>query len=170
MMVRGMERWVLWLNPVINGDWNSCGVWRWSPGSIIKGGISGFLPIQGSSSDRKSAGASKFILAPLKNSHLWCFKEYTKCVVVQAIYISLFMGGAKNSRYSARLHISSAQNPVSSWEKFKFECRVQFEAAIRKRQPFFLGGGGESVETGIRERETETPKAAKRLCESCWSD
>ena len=37
--------------------------------------ISGFLPIQGSSSGRKSAGHPNSFLVPLKNSHLWSFKR-----------------------------------------------------------------------------------------------
>ena len=41
----------------------------------VRDRISGFLPIQGSSSEWKSAGHPKSFLVPLKNSHLWSFKR-----------------------------------------------------------------------------------------------
>ena len=40
----------------------------------VRDRISEFLPIQGSSSERKSAGHPNSFLVPLKNSHLWSFK------------------------------------------------------------------------------------------------
>ena len=68
-MVQGVERWVHWLNPVINGLWNSCVVWRQSPDSGSETKISGFFRLKWYLSGQNAVGHQNSFLVPLKNCH-----------------------------------------------------------------------------------------------------
>ena len=68
---------------------------------------------------------------------------------IQAIYISLFIGGAKSCRYSTLFHISSLQR---DWQSVRREVRsISSKPRLEKEK-----------------QKCQMPR--KRLCESCWID
>ena len=72
-------------------------------------------------------------------------------MVVQAIYISLFIGRAKSCQYSALLHISSS-------------VRSESNAAVRERPTLFRQSETNIISAGktdILSSQTEMPNAAK---------
>ena len=113
-------------------------------------------------------------LVPLKKTAICgVLKDYTKYGVVQAIYISLFIGVAKNCRYPALLHISSRQRDSSS--EFSAECGVKSSvrghdwketdifSAVRDRHLFGKKTAESGGKTDILSDQIEMPNAAKRL-------
>ena len=119
-MVRGVERWVHWLNPVIKGEWNL-------------GRSEDKVQVQSPRQDKwissdsrmfvwvKINEASKFTLVPLKNSHLWSSKRLYE-----------IRGGAGNlhiiiHRRSQKLSIAwptPYKQSAESSRQFRVQCGV----------------------------------------------